>query len=109
MASAKLDKLKTHGVLIAEEMNRDPEFRAEWERTAPAREVAAQLISYRADHDLSQRALAAVLGVSQPRVAKLEAGEHNPAIDTLIRLSEVLGAAAEADYEAGTKGSNGAR
>ena len=91
MPPVSLDKLKTHGEVIAEEINADASFRDEWERTAPAREVAAQLIGYRADHELSQRALAEKLGVTQPRIAKLESGEHNPEIDTLIHLSDVLG------------------
>lgn len=83
--------MKTHGTPIAEEMNRDPEFRADWERTAFARVVAAQLIKYRAEHELSQRALAERLGVKQPYVARLEGGETNPEVETLINISRVLG------------------
>jgi DNA-binding XRE family transcriptional regulator len=91
MASASMKSLKTFGVLVGEEMNNDAGFRAEWERTAPAREVAAQLVVYRSKHGLSQRQLATKLGVSQPRIAKLESGEHNPEIDTLIKLAGELG------------------
>ena len=68
----------------AEEELPDPSFRAEWQRLAPAREFAATLLRYRAEHKMSQRALAAKLGVSQPRVVKLESGEHNPEVDTII-------------------------
>jgi len=83
--------LKSHGTIVAEEINRDPEFQAEWERTALARLVAAELIGYRADYGLSQRALAERVGCSQPFVAKLESGEHNPEIGTLVNLSSSLG------------------
>jgi len=69
---------KNFDALLAEEQLADPSFRAEWQRLAPAREFAATLLRYRAEHKLSQRALAAKLGVSQPRVVKLESGEHNP-------------------------------
>jgi transcriptional regulator with XRE-family HTH domain len=69
---------------LAEEQLADPSFRAEWQRLAPAREFAATLLRYRAKHKLSQRALAKKLSVSQPRVVKLESGEHNPEIDTII-------------------------
>jgi DNA-binding XRE family transcriptional regulator len=62
----------------------DPSFKAEWQRLAPAREFASTLLRYRAEHKLSQRALAQKLGVSQPRVVKLESGEHNPDVDTII-------------------------
>jgi DNA-binding XRE family transcriptional regulator len=75
---------KSFDALVAEEQLADPSFRAEWQRLAPAREFAATLLRYRADHKLSQRALAEKLGVSQPRVVKLESGEHNPEIDTII-------------------------
>jgi transcriptional regulator with XRE-family HTH domain len=76
---------------VAEEQLADPSFRAEWQRLAPAREFAATLLRYRAEHKLSQRALAKRLGVSQPRVVKLESGEHNPEIDTIINAVRRLG------------------
>ncbi len=83
--------LRTFEELLEEEKERDPEFAAEWQRLAPAQEFAVILIRYRADHDLSQRGLAKRLGVSQPRVAKLESGEHNPSVDTIINAVKRLG------------------
>jgi DNA-binding XRE family transcriptional regulator len=77
--------------VLAREQLRDPTFGAEWQRLAPAREFSEALIQYRVDHDLGQRALAARLGVSQPRVARLESGEHNPSIDTIINVVRQLG------------------
>ena len=87
MAASK----KTFDALVAEEQLADPSFKAEWQRLAPAREFAATLLRYRAEHKLSQRALAKELGVSQPRVVKLESGEHNPEIDTIINAVRRLG------------------
>lgn len=77
--------------VLAEERLRDPAFGAEWQRLAPAREFAAMLLRYRVEHDLGQRALAAQLGVSQPRVVKLESGEHNPDVATIINAVGKLG------------------
>jgi ribosome-binding protein aMBF1 (putative translation factor) len=77
--------------VLAEEMARDPEFREEWERTAVARVVAAQLIKYRSTNKLSQRALAERLGKKQPYVARLESGETNPDLETLVNISRALG------------------
>jgi transcriptional regulator with XRE-family HTH domain len=82
---------KNFDALVAEEQLADPSFSAEWQRLAPAREFAATLLRYRAEHELSQRALAARLGVSQPRIVKLESGEHNPAVDTIINAVRRLG------------------
>jgi DNA-binding XRE family transcriptional regulator len=77
--------------LLAEEQLADPVFRAEWQRLAPARELATAILRYRADNGLSQRDLARELDVSQPRVHKLESGEHNPSIETLISVVQRLG------------------
>src|SRR3954451_24847174 len=82
---------KNFDALIAEEQLADPSFRAEWQRLAPAREFATTLLRYHAEHELSQRALAERLGVSQPRIVKLESGEHNPEIDTIINAELRLG------------------
>src|SRR5207244_297547 len=69
----------------------EPELRAAWERTALARAVALAVLRYRTDRGLSQRALAAKLGMKQPHIARLELGERNPSIETLERLASVLG------------------
>lgn len=78
---------KTHEEVLAKYLASDPEFVVEWERLALARMVAVQLIGYRADQGLSQRELAARLGVSQPRVVELESAEKNPQIETLVKIA----------------------
>lgn len=82
---------KNFDTLMAEEQLATPSFKTDWQRLAPAREFAATLLRYRAEHKLSQRALAERLGVSQPRIVKLESGEHNPGIDTIINAVRRLG------------------
>jgi DNA-binding XRE family transcriptional regulator len=76
--------------ILAEEL-RDPEFRAEWERLAPARAVAISLVGYRADHGLTQTALTRLFGMSQSAIARLEIGEHMPTLPTLRKRSDELG------------------
>ncbi|MGH7919518.1 MAG: helix-turn-helix domain-containing protein [Candidatus Dormibacteraceae bacterium] len=75
--------------LLVEDL-KDPEFRAEWERTALAREVAMAVVGYRVEHGLSQRALAALLGYRQPQVSRLEDGETTPSMATLIHVMRQL-------------------
>jgi transcriptional regulator with XRE-family HTH domain len=87
----KLSEMKTNDELIAERLGTDPEFRAEWERTALARAVAVAIVRYRGERDLSQRELAERLGMKQPQVARLELGEVNPSMQTLMRISAQLG------------------
>ncbi len=68
----------------------DPELRMRWERTTLSRAVALRLVSYRAEHGLSQSALGRLVGMSQPAIARIEAGERVPTVDTLLRLSDAL-------------------
>ncbi len=91
MASMKLSEMETNDESTAEQLRVDPEFRAEWERTALARAVAVAIVRYRTDHDLSQRELAERLAMKQPQVARLELGEVNPSMGTLMRVSAQLG------------------
>ena len=69
----------------------DPEYRAEWERSRLAHEVAVRVIAYRVEHQLTQTELARMLSMRQPHIARLEAGEHEPSLATLSRLARVLG------------------
>src|SRR5438876_396511 len=77
--------------LLAEQLASDPEFRAEWERTALARAVGLAVLGYRVRHSLSQTQLAKQLGVRQPHVSRLELGVHNPTPEMLHRLAGQLG------------------
>jgi ribosome-binding protein aMBF1 (putative translation factor) len=86
----KLSDLRTAEEIAAEEL-RDPRVRQEYERTAFANAVAVRVIRYRAEHGLSQSALARQLGMRQPAIARLEAGDHEPSLGTLARLARGLG------------------
>ena len=91
MTSMQLSEMRTNDELITEQLRTDPAFRAQWERTALARAVAVAIVRYRAEHNLSQRDLAQRLGMQQPQVARLELGEVNPSMHTLMRVASRLG------------------
>ena len=80
-----------HDEVLAELLATNSAFRAEFERAKLASAVALAVFTYRTDRGLSQRALADMLGMRQPQVARMEAGEVNPTMDTLTRLSKALG------------------
>lgn len=86
----RLSDLSTYEDVLTEHLA-DPEFRAEYERTALARAVAIAVTRYRSEHGLSQRGLARQLGMQQPAIARLESGDVTPSIDTLLRLARELG------------------
>jgi len=63
---------------------------AELARTAVANQLAILVIQYRVEQGLTQTALARQLGMKQPAVARLEAGDHEPSVATLARLANRL-------------------
>lgn len=86
----KLNDLRTHDEVLAQDLTA-PSFRQEWERTNLAQAVAMRMIAYRVEHGLSQTELARRVGMRQPAIARLEAGDHMPSLATLSRLSRALG------------------
>ncbi|WFE51069.1 helix-turn-helix transcriptional regulator [Micromonospora sp. WMMD1155] len=87
----KRSELKTSQQVIDDAGRQDPAFRAEWDRTAFAREVALRIVRYRADNELTQTALARAVGMTQSVIARLEAGDQPPSIATLAKLSKGTG------------------
>jgi ribosome-binding protein aMBF1 (putative translation factor) len=86
----KLSDLKPLDEVI-EEHRDDPEFRVVWDRMAFARDVANRVVQYRTERGLSQRELAAIVGLVQPQIARLEAAEHQPSFETLAKLTRATG------------------
>lgn len=82
---------KTLEEVIDRELRNDAELRKEWERTRIAREVALRVVTCRATHNMTQVELGEQLGLKQPAVARLEAGEHLPSVLMLGRLADRLG------------------
>ena len=86
----KLSDLRSAEAIHQEDMANDPDYRKEYLRNRFANQVAIEVIRWRTEHNLTQTALAKLLGMRQPNVARLEAGEHAPSLDTLSRLSARL-------------------
>lgn len=87
----KRSDLRSLDQVIEGEYRQDEGFRAEWDRTAFAREVANRVIQYRVDNGLSQRDLAKIVDLVQPQIARLEKAEHQPSFETLVKLSRGTG------------------
>ena len=75
---------------LAQMETEDPEFRALREATRPQFEFRSALIAARIEAGLTQRAMAAQLGVKQSALARWEAGGTMPTLDTLFRLAKAL-------------------
>ena len=63
----KVTDLTTAEDLHTGDLN-DSEYRAEWERTRLAHEVATHVIAYCVEHKLTQKELARILGMPSPTV-----------------------------------------
>ena len=87
---AKLSELHTAAEIHQRDLA-DPTYRAEYERTRFANEIALRVLAYRSDQGLSQTAFGRLVGMRQPHVARLESGEHEPSLSTLVRLAAALG------------------
>ena len=84
-------KHETHDVVRERLLNEHPEVRQEYERLKPRYEVISKLIRARHDLNLTQAQLAERMGTSQNAVSRLESGESNPRLDTLVRAARALG------------------
>ncbi len=55
------------------------------------RRLGVRIASLRMERKLSQRALAASLGLDRPTLNAIESGTGNPTFETLCRIAEGLG------------------
>ena len=69
----------------------NPKVKAEYDALAPECEIAAELLRARLRAGLSQADLAARMGTSQSRIARLESGQSLPSTKTLLRYAEATG------------------
>jgi len=83
---------------LDQELGGDPEYEAALEELGPYEKIARQLVAFRNEHGLSQAELGRRCGVSQPAIARLESGEHEPRLATLRRVAHALDAELILDF-----------
>src|ERR1700722_2910761 len=64
-----------------------PEYRAELARLDPYDEIAREVIRLRMDSNLSQQALANLVGTTKSAISRLESGHHAPTASTLRKIA----------------------
>lgn len=91
-------RAKTHREILRP-LLRDARFRKGYEAALERLRIAEALVQLRERRGLTQAALARRIGVSQPFIAKLEAGEaHNFRLETLVKLAVALGSDLEVRF-----------
>jgi len=68
----------------------EPEFRAEYEALEPEFVIVQAMIDARKNSGLTQEQLAALTGMAQGDISKLENGNGNPSVKTLQRLAAAM-------------------
>lgn len=54
-------------------------------------ELITALVQARQEQGLSQRELEALSGVKQPQIARMEKGDANPQLDTMLKVLSAMG------------------
>lgn len=72
------------------EFMQDAEFRKEYEKLQPEREITKALIHARKEAGLTQAELSKKIGISQADISRLENGTRNPSLAMLERIAEAL-------------------
>lgn len=75
-----------------EESLKDPKVRKEYDRLGPRFKVISDLIALRIKRGMTQADIARKLGTKQSAIARIESGDENMTIDSIQRISEILGA-----------------
>lgn len=90
MVLVKLPDLTTAEEIHERDMS-DAAYLAEYERTRLANDIAIRVLLYRTENGLSQSGFGRLIGMRQPQVARLESGEHEPSLVTLVKLAGAFG------------------
>ena len=80
----------------------EPEFRREYEALGPEFELVESIIKRRIELKMSQEELAAKVGTGQAAISRLESGNANPTLASLVEIAAAL----EADLHVELKPKN---
>lgn len=76
---------------VREEMfAEDPELQGAYDALAPRYEFISAVLSARKARGWTQTDLAKACGTSQPAIARLESGDNDPKLDTMVKVCNVL-------------------
>lgn len=73
-----------------DEQLKDPVFRTAYDALQPEYAFRNALTSARVDRGLTQAQLAKLLGMHRSALARLESGDANPTLATLVRVAKAL-------------------
>lgn len=63
----------------------------EWAEIDLEAKIVGELIAARREQDITQKALEDLCGIKQPMIARIERGENDPKVGTVLRILRPLG------------------
>lgn len=75
---------------IVEEKRQDPDFDREYRKIKQEYKLIDRIVNERKKRNITQKELAAMTGISQQSISRLEREKHMPKIDTLMKLLDGL-------------------
>ena len=83
-------KMKTFDEMLAKQM-KDEEFKKEYEAIQPEMNEIRASVDARTSQNLTQKELSQLTGITQADLSKIENGNANPSLNTLLKLAKGLG------------------
>jgi len=77
-------------LLLKEEL-KNPEFKKAWDATELEDQIKRMMIEARLEKNMTQKQLAAISGVRQSNISRIESGACTPTLSTLNDLAAALG------------------
>lgn len=74
-----------------EQLMKDEDFKAEYEKLKPRYELISELIKARRELNLTQEELAYRIGTQKSNISRFESGNYNPSLDFLSKVAKGLG------------------
>lgn len=74
-----------------QEQLKDPEFKKEYNALEPEYSLIQAMIEARKESGLTQKELSEKTGITQADISKMENGNANPSLHTLMRLAAGMG------------------
>ncbi len=77
---------------LSHELHKDAEYRAEFGRQKPYYDLIHEIFNRRKIMGITQKELAEMAGMHQSTISRIESGEHDVQLSTIIQLAEALDA-----------------
>ena len=94
----KIIQLPSFSDYLQEEFEKDPNYAKEFANAFSKLLLAQTIRDLRKKKELTQKALAQMVGTDQPKVARIERGQITPKLDLLSRFANALGAYVKVEF-----------